>query len=437
VIDTLAEPRRDHNATLLRDGRVLITGGTARTRTAEVFDPSSETFSVAGTMVCRPGQGQTATRLFDGRVLVAGGIRDPTCAEVFDAEEGRFTATGALNTPHSYHAATLLDNGDVLIMAGQNDARSDRRSHAVIEIYDSQLDRFRTAGTLRVDRFGHGAWPLPGGRVLVVGGMQSTTPGYGDCLRSTETYERDGQTSQLGSPMVVERCDPLVAPLRGGAYLIVGWTQITAEVYSAESETFEVTGAMAVAHLAGTATALSAHQVLVAGGITTGDDRHTTRACEIYDAPTERFVAVRPMGQPRHGHAAVLLDDGRVLVTGGTELSGDDFDSAELYVRDDFGRGPGAGLDQDVLRRNVTTQTTRGPEKALTVRTRLDFYRRRGRDLLGLVEYQDRAHPCRVVPGDEAGVSLRPELSWSRCIELPDASQAHLGLGVWLGRGGS
>lgn len=74
----MRDARFGHTATLLTDGRVLVTGGccdhlTGRVlSSAELYDERSGRWTtVAGMMTGR--QGHTATLLPDGRVLVAGG----------------------------------------------------------------------------------------------------------------------------------------------------------------------------------------------------------------------------------------------------------------------------------------------------------------------------------------------------------------------------
>src|SRR5688572_13332867 len=76
--------RMNAEATLLADGRVLITGGAVVektsfvtqmfvTRDAEIFDPATRSFRLIGPMRT-PRHGHTATLLQDGRVLIAGGV---------------------------------------------------------------------------------------------------------------------------------------------------------------------------------------------------------------------------------------------------------------------------------------------------------------------------------------------------------------------------
>jgi WD40 repeat protein len=119
-----------HEATLLSDGKVLVTGGLVdvggqvlATAEAELFDPASGSFAPVGSMT-NVRYLHTATLLNDGTVLVAGGVGDTTgsnpfaAAEVFDPTSGTFTPTGSMGTPRSQHTATLLNDGTVLVTGG-------------------------------------------------------------------------------------------------------------------------------------------------------------------------------------------------------------------------------------------------------------------------------------------------------------------------------
>jgi hypothetical protein len=71
----MSSAREWQTATLLSDGRVLITGGfdsPGYLATAELYDPQSGTFSPTGSM-SSARSGATATLLSDGRVLITGG----------------------------------------------------------------------------------------------------------------------------------------------------------------------------------------------------------------------------------------------------------------------------------------------------------------------------------------------------------------------------
>jgi hypothetical protein len=56
----------------------------------------------------------TATLLGNGKVLIAGGAS----AELFDPATGDFVPTGNMTTPRSSHTATVLGDGRVLVTGG-------------------------------------------------------------------------------------------------------------------------------------------------------------------------------------------------------------------------------------------------------------------------------------------------------------------------------
>src|SRR5882757_7358099 len=103
-------PRANAAAIRLRDGRVLICGGTATGEiggvlsSAELFDPAARTFTPTGSMTV-PRSGQTITLLRDGRVLLTGGVRNAgfrselSSAEIYVPAAGTFSATGSMSTP--------------------------------------------------------------------------------------------------------------------------------------------------------------------------------------------------------------------------------------------------------------------------------------------------------------------------------------------------
>jgi hypothetical protein len=122
----MTEVRYSHTATLLKNGKVLLTGGFngQPVQDAELFDPTTVSFSRTGLMDSARAN-HTATVLNDGTMLVAGGLSffDPdgglAAAEVFDPTANIFTPTGPLGTARFLHTATRLSDGVVLITGGQ------------------------------------------------------------------------------------------------------------------------------------------------------------------------------------------------------------------------------------------------------------------------------------------------------------------------------
>ena len=77
-----------------------------------------------------------------------------------------------------------------------------------------------------------------------------------------------------------------------------------------------------------TATLLPDGKVLIAGGMRRNQDFY--KSAELYDPATGKFQRTGDMNQRRVGHVAVLLGSGKVLIAGGWVGMGGT-DSAELY----------------------------------------------------------------------------------------------------------
>jgi hypothetical protein len=188
----MTERRCGASATRLNDGRVLIAGGSGETpvslASAELYDPRTGKFTAAGKM--RYGREQhSATLLRDGAVLIAGGFeahadggKSFADAELLYPRSERFETAGKMNSMRGAHAAMLLDNGDVLITGGENGFRGDQVM-ASAELYHPATHTFTAAGTMLREHYSHTATLLGDGDVLIVGGAT-----LHDWLASAELY---------------------------------------------------------------------------------------------------------------------------------------------------------------------------------------------------------------------------------------------------------
>jgi hypothetical protein len=252
-------------AVSLDDGRVLIFGGIAAAP-VQVFDP--DTGSVTTTGASQPGLiGAAVAPLPGGRVLVAGGYlasstgQKTASAQIFDPSSGSWTATGSLSTARQQPAAAPLPDGRVLV-AGGVDATGHASSTA--EIFDPATGSFSPTGGLAHTAPEEEAAPLPDGRVLLLD--QHTAQLFDP---STGTF-----TLAPNQP-VVSRGYATLTPLADGRVLIAGGVDqdfaivASAEIFDPATETFTASATMASPRWSAAAALLPDGRVLIAGGSST------------------------------------------------------------------------------------------------------------------------------------------------------------------------
>jgi len=332
---SMAIPRSGHTATLLLTGDVLVTGGGygGPDATAELYkyDPTTGTGSFTATTgnMIEARSRHTATLLKPskpsapnyGKVLIVGS--GDTSAELYDPATSTFTATGSLNHARTSPTATLLNTGKVLIVGGSTTAND-----ATAELYDPASGTFSFTGNTTAVRSGHTATLLLSGWVLIAGGSATAT---------AELYDPSHGTSTPTAGDMTEARSGHTATLLGsanGSVLIISATDGSADLYNPTTQTFVQVGTLPsqywpYASTGHTASLRSDGTVLAAGGYDTytgagcGYPRPvygpiSTAGAALFAPESDGFTVTGSLKTRRDTHTATVLQDGTILVVGGT-----------------------------------------------------------------------------------------------------------------------
>ena len=340
----LTVPRQFHTATLLANGKVLIAGGSnmnSAWASAELYDPASGTFTTTGSMTM-PRSRHTATLLPNGKVLIVGGSSQAS-AELYDPSSGRFIATGGMTAARSLHTATLLNNGKVLIAGGNYPYLQ------TAELYDPFTETFSATGDM-TEPGADTATLLTNGKVLITRSVRLFEEDHADLYDpATGTFTRTGDiivADPTQFPNTTPGQNPSAILLTNGMVLIAGGSQgdfwaTGAQLYDPSTGAFTITGELTAGIGYWQAAALLPNgEVLIAGessGVPCGVTHIGTPlantcsgAAEVYDPVTGAFSApFETLSQ--EGHAATLLPDGKLLLSGGFRCCGITIAGAELY----------------------------------------------------------------------------------------------------------
>ena len=266
----------------------------------------------------------TATALPDGRVLVAGGFareNSAQAAEVYQPSAGRFSPLPPMITTRHSHTATLLRDGRVLIAGGYGEGTA---TLATAELFNPATNTFTPTGSLVAARANHVTVLLKNGKVLIAGGLG---PGW-EFLSSAEIYDPlTGRFSPTGR-MTAARESHVAALLLDGRVLIAGGHQgrradmrlhASAETYNPATGVFSRVGDMCIRRHKHDAVLLPDGHVLVTGGSDQRDSDGVYDSSELFNPTTGTFTAGPPMklGRYKHAGSSLVLPTGLVLIAGG------------------------------------------------------------------------------------------------------------------------
>jgi len=349
-VPSLKDARQHHTATLLQDGRVLITGGRgidglSTLASCELYTPKSNTWtSCAPLLVARSHH--AAVLLDDGRVLVTGGTTHESVdgnnrfvalasTEIYDPKKNVWVAGPSMADARNGHTAVRLKDGSVLVAGG---AREQRTHLATVERFTPSTNTWAAEKPLSVGRWMHTAALTPDGDVVVAGGRSNTAQsgkGPGVSIASVERFDFKTREWVALPDMSEPRQRTSFISTPEGDLIVIGGQTATASTNYAETwrpgltswEPFQ--NHLSQSLNAHTGTRLPSGDLVVIGG-EPPNSVDTTRV-QRWKADTKEWCLAGELKVSRKTHSATLLQDGRVLVVGGTS-GGLPEKTAELWV---------------------------------------------------------------------------------------------------------
>jgi RHS repeat-associated protein len=355
---SMGTARFEHTLVLLSTGKALAAGGRSTTSgttgltSAELYDPSTGTWSATGSLA-HGRRLHTATQLptssnptTSGKVLVAGGISGSSSmntAELYSPSAGTWTAAANMDVVRHAHTATLLTDGRVLVAGGMNGTTT----IATASLYNP------ASGT--------GSWvattgPIPpaglknhtanliqttntqlNNHVLLVGGNNGS-----GTIASVYLFDpvQNAFSTLASIPSPREQATAVTLTNSNGKILVAGGKNgssvlATAIVFdpSFSNGSWSSAGTMNSPRVGHSMTLLPSSivangQLLVAGGSSTGSD--TLASAELFSG-TSTWTVTPSMPGPLQGHQAVLLGGNMVLVAGGLSSTSNVTTAAYLY----------------------------------------------------------------------------------------------------------
>lgn len=329
------------HATLLPTGNVLAWDGADQKGAAFIWNPTTNSFTSKNppdNIFCA---GHCV--LPDGRVFVAGGhlanfVGIPD-ANIFNSSTTSWSQVRSMSYGRWYPTATMLPDGRVLVVAGDDGCAS--CVAAVPEIYNPATNTWvQVPGAENpLPEYPH-LFVLPDGRVLATGSFEEAIPAQVlDINAQTWTVVDpavlDGHSSvQYGTNKFMKSgtsatSDPPYGPSAATTYVL--------DMNQAQPAWRETTS-MAFPRSYHNLTLLPDGTVLATGGEKTTDPFDQTQSvfpAELWSPTTETWTTMSALSVPRFYHSiALLLPDARVLVAGGGRFGGtavDDMLNAEVY----------------------------------------------------------------------------------------------------------
>jgi hypothetical protein len=309
------QQRWHHGASLLPDGRVLVSGGLDATNntlsSVEIYDPVTDTWTDGPSIPKRGAHIQHT--LNDGRILVAAGYTDyvnfrdtgVVSTYLFNPGLGLWIEVGSLNTAKPLSASVLCGDGKVLIL-GDSGTESGKA-----EVFDPATESWTVTAPMNVLRRGGVLVTMMDGKVMAAGGIGGQT-----ILGTAEIYDPSTGEWSTVAPMNVGRAFMAGSLLKDGRILVSGGSTdgfdvlTSNEIYDPATDTWSLQQPLPSGRQFAEQITLSSGEVILAGGWINGGNVHLFQS---FNPTTGQWQASAQVGESSYEHPVIQFPDDRLL----------------------------------------------------------------------------------------------------------------------------
>jgi Domain of unknown function (DUF1929)/Bacterial Ig domain/Kelch motif len=308
----------------LRNGNVLMLDGWQNPNQAQVFNPTTQTFTPTNNTFGLDQFCSAHVTLTDGRVLVVGGdgssTLGTTASTIFDPIANTWSRVQDMHNPRWYPTATELGDGRVLVVSGNVTQTTWADTP---EIYDPAANTWTLLPNISTPQVHEEEYPLS--YLLPTGKVMTIAPSVGQSFLldpTAQTWSAIGG-STLKNGTAAQYLPGKILYAGGGTPIdSANPAQANAQIIDPTSATpmWQPVASMNSPRYTQTLTVLPDGKVLAVGGSTSMSqtaDSTAVLSAEEWDPSADSWTTLASMQVPRIYHStAVLLPDGRVLVAG-------------------------------------------------------------------------------------------------------------------------
>lgn len=307
------------------DNKILYTDSPHR---LELFDIGTKKVEKLSIPFSSNKSYYSLTELSKNMLLIAGGMGYKNYSKeafIINLKNKEINPAGKLNHHRSWHTATLLKDGSVLLVGGRTgiftpeskQAGEYEEKTARAEIYNPITKKSNDVGEMNVPRYHHSAILLPSGKVLIVGGEKTVTENID--TKNIEIYDPQKKTfSIIGKMHNDMQKTPRLTLLKDGKVLAIGGNA-KAELIDPISGIVEQLPDTknAIRSEGDSSVLLSDGKVFIVGPEAYGKGK---TCLELYNPETKAFELIAEIAPQRLTTNSILLENDSVLIVGGDDL---------------------------------------------------------------------------------------------------------------------